>query len=202
LPEVVICTSIDAERGRRPSSWMIGLWRPRGGDASTMNGLSRSSYLGDMGDMGRLGPGPLGPGAQYIGGGGGGGGVRDRRGEGGASMTTTRSLDRDLNLCLLRLGGSPNRASMTRPVNGLCFLRCFGGGGRSSITSIMDGGRCEEPEDRGGVLSCERMKREVGSPRRMWRIGFSITEYVSQGSSGHPYWQSLVCSNRISSPSG
>lgn len=38
--EVLMCTSMDEERGRRRTSWMIGLWRPRDGDASTMNGGS------------------------------------------------------------------------------------------------------------------------------------------------------------------
>lgn len=97
-----------------------------------------------------------------------------RREDGGLSITTTRSLD--LVLALLRLGASPNKAPMTRPVNGFFFLWCFGGGGRSSTTSMNDERRCDEPEERGGVLSCEMRNREVGSPRWIWRIGFSIME--------------------------
>lgn len=70
-----------------------------------------------------------------------------RRENGGVSITTTRSLDLVLDLALLRLGASPNRAPMKMPVNGFFFLCGFGGGGRSSITSIIDGGRCDEPEE-------------------------------------------------------
>ena len=94
-------------------------------------------------------------------------------------MTTTRSLDFDLDLLLLVVLG--NNAPITRFDNGLLF--CRGLGVLSSITSTMGWG----PDERGGVLSCEIMNSEVGSPYCMYRMGCSFVTFRSHGTSGYPY---------------
>lgn len=76
-------------------------------------------------------------------------------GEGGALMTTTRSRDLDLERRRRVLG---NKASITTLDRGRRFGRDLEG--RSSIISTMGA----DPEERGGVRSCEMMNSEVGSP--------------------------------------
>jgi hypothetical protein len=157
---------MDVERRRGDVSWMMGRWRPREGETSTMYASSVVlSYLGDSGG------GTYGLGSRYMGGGADGGG------EGGALMTTTRSLDLDLER-LLRV--PENKASITTLLNGLLFVLDLGC--LSSIISTIGEGAA--PDDRGGVRSCEMMNSDVGSPYCIYRTGCGFTTCRSHGSSG------------------
>lgn len=104
--------------------------------------------------------------------------MRGRVGEGGAFMTITRSLDFDLDLLLLIVLG--NNAPMTRFDSGLLLCRDLGV--LSSMTSTMGCGT----DERGGVLSCDIMNSEVGSPYCIYRMGCSFVTCRSHGTSGYP----------------